>query len=89
MTVYNIFKKIYDKLVAGLTISATDLDIRDLTSVSDSVEAKQSTAANLKTEVSTEAGTGLPTLAYGSSDGGTNWYPIKVDINGIVGVTFS
>ena len=33
------------------TVSATDLDIRDLTSVSDSVEVKQATAANLKATV--------------------------------------
>jgi hypothetical protein len=34
------------------TVTATDLDIRNLTSVSDSVEVKQATASNLKAEVS-------------------------------------
>lgn len=68
-------------------VSATDLDIRDLTSASDSVEAKQGTAANLKAEVHTPAGTGLPTLNYGSSDGGSTWYPLKVDTSGNLGVT--
>lgn len=36
--------------LAVQTVDATDLDIRDLTSVSDSVEVKQSTQANLKSE---------------------------------------
>lgn len=34
------------------TVVATDLDIRDLTAATDSVEAKQATPANLKSEVS-------------------------------------
>ena len=63
-------------------VSATDLDIRDLTSASDSVEAKQATAANLNAAVVNAAGTGLTTLGYGTSDGGTTWYPIAVDTSG-------
>ena len=63
-------------------VSATDLDIRDLTSVSDSVEVKQSTAANLKTEIANPAGVILGTGNYGSSDGGTTWYPNRVDASG-------
>jgi hypothetical protein len=34
-----------------VTVSATNLDVRDLTSASDSVEVKQATATNLKAEV--------------------------------------
>jgi len=79
-------KDILDKLNAGIEITGTDVDIRDLTSVSDSVEAKQGTAANLKTEVHAPAGSGLPTLTYGSSDGGTTWWPLAVDTNGKLGV---
>jgi len=75
-------KDILDKLNIGIGISATDLDIRDLTSASDSVEAKQGTAANLKAEVVNPAGTGIQVLSYGSSDGGTTWYPMAVDTDG-------
>lgn len=75
-------KDILDKLIAGVPITATDLDIRDLTSVSDSVEVKQGTAANLKAEVVNPAGVGIQVLSYGSSDGGTTWYPMAVDTNG-------
>lgn len=80
-------KDILDLLTAGITITGVDLDIRDLTSVSDSVEVLQDTATDLKTEVHAPAGSGLPTLTYGSSDGGTTWYPLKVDISGNLGVT--
>ena len=42
-------KDILDKLNAGITISGIDLDIRDLTSVSDSVEAVQTTTKTFNT----------------------------------------
>ncbi len=77
-------KDILDKLNAGIEITGTDVDIRDLTSVSDSVEVLQDTATDLKTEVYAPAGSGLSTLSYGSSDGGTTWYPIKVAATGVV-----
>jgi hypothetical protein len=38
--------------VPTTTVTATNLDIRDLTSISDSVEVKQSTASNLNANVS-------------------------------------
>ena len=79
-------KDILDKLNVGIEITGTDVDIRDLTSVSDSVEVLQNTATDLKTEVHAPAGSGLPTLTYGSSDGGTTWFPIKVDASGKLGV---
>jgi len=75
-------KEILNKFIAGVPITATDLDIRDLTSVSDSVEAKQGTAANLKAEVINPAGVGIQVLSYGSSDGGTTWWPMAVDTDG-------
>ena len=40
-----------DNFPATQTVDATNLDIRDLTSISDSVEVKQATATNLKAEV--------------------------------------
>ena len=81
-----VAKDILDQLAAGITISGVDLDIRDLTSASDSVEVLQDTATDLKTEVHAPAGSGLPTLTYGSSDGGTTWWPLKVDASGKLGV---
>ena len=82
-----VVKDILDQLAVGITITGVDLDIRDLTSVSDSVEVKQGTAANLKVETHAPAGSGLATLNYGSSDGGTTWYPLKVDASGNLGIT--
>jgi len=61
-------------------VSATDLDIRDLTSASDSVEVLQDTASDLNAAVVNAAGTGLTTLRYGSSDGGLTWYPEKLGV---------
>jgi len=82
MAVETVQKDILDKLNAGLTMTATNLDVRDLTSASDSVEVKQATAANLKAEVVNPAGTGLSSLGYGSTDAGTTWVPITVDAAG-------
>jgi len=73
-------KDILDKLNAGIEITGTDVDIRDLTSVSDSVEVLQDTASDLNAAVVNAAGTGLTTLRYGSSDGGSNWYPEKLGV---------
>lgn len=84
MAVETVQKDILDKLNAGLTITATNLDIRDLTSASDSVEVKQATASNLKAEIHTAAGTGLPVLLYGSTDGGTTWIPVAVSAAGSI-----
>lgn len=75
-------KDILDLLNAGIEISGVNLDIRDLSSAQDSVEVKQGTAANLKAEFINLSGTGLMILCYGSSDGGTNWYPFSVDTDG-------
>jgi len=77
-----VLKDILDTLNAGIEITGADVDIRDLSSTQDSVEVKQSTAANLKAEFVNPAGTGLMILCYGSSDGGTNWYPFSVDTDG-------
>lgn len=49
----------------SVTVSATNLDIRDLSSASDSVTVAQSTAANLKSEV-TNAGTFAVQATLGS-----------------------
>lgn len=72
-------KDILDKLNAGITISGVDLDIRDLTSVSDSVEVKQATAANLKTEIYNPAGSVLGIANYGYD--GSNWESLNTDTN--------
>ena len=77
-----VSKDILDKLNLGVGVTATDLDIRDLTSASDSVEAKQSTATNLKAEVINPPGTGIQVLSYGSTDGGSTFIPLKVDADG-------
>jgi len=82
MVIETVLKDILDLLNAGIIITGTDVDIRDLTSVSDSVEVKQATAANLKAEVINPPGTGLMIFCYGSSDGGTNWFPTAVDTDG-------
>jgi len=82
MVIETVPKDILDKLNAGMIISGTDVDIRDLSSTQDSVEAKQSTASNLKAEIINPAGIGLLTLSSGSSDGGTNWFPLAVDTDG-------
>ncbi|GAH18087.1 unnamed protein product, partial [marine sediment metagenome] len=73
---------ILDKLNAGIVISGTNVDIRDLDSSQDSIEVLQDTAADLNAAVVNAAGTGLASLSYGSSDGGTTWYPIAVDLQG-------
>lgn len=86
MVVETVSKDILDKLNAGIELSNVDFDIRDLTSVSDSVEVKQGTASNCKVEISNPAGIILGTATYGSSDGGTTWYPIKVDASGKLGL---
>ena len=82
MVFETVSKDILDKLNAGMIISGVDLDIRDLSSDQDSVEVKQSTAANLKAEVINPPGTGIRTSDYGSTDGGSTWVAIKVDVDG-------
>jgi len=72
-------KDILDKLNAGIEIIGTDVDIRDLTSVSDSVEVLQDTYADCKVEVHTADGTILPTGIYGW-DGGL-WETLNTDTN--------
>lgn len=57
-------------------VSATDLDIRDLTSASDSVEVKQATAANLKATV-TQAGN----VNIGDVSAGTQTNDVKVTLD--------
>lgn len=54
-------------------VSATNLDIRDLTSASDSVEVKQSTASNLKVDLS---GTGANSTAL-KVDGSAVTQPVS------------
>ena len=79
MVVETTVKDILDLLNVGITISGVDLDIRDLSSAQDNVEVKQATAANLKAEVHTAAGTVLPTGIYGFD--GSLWETLNTDTN--------
>ena len=83
-----------------VTVDATDLDIRDLTSVSDSVEVLQATGTNLHAVIDsgaiTVSATDLDTRSlanatdsvaiYGSDDGGTTNRIIKTDAGGAIQV---
>jgi len=53
-------------------VSATNLDIRDLTSVSDSVEVKQSTSSNLKGEMKITDGTDIAEVLSSNADSFSN-----------------
>jgi len=77
MVVETIPKDILDKLNAGIELSNVDFDIRDLTSVSDSVEVMQDTFANCKVEAHSAAGEVILTGAYGW-DGGF-WETLNTD----------
>jgi len=72
-------KDILDKLNAGIEITGTDVDIRDLTSASDSVEVLQDTATDLKTEVHNAVGEVLLTGLYGWD--GSIWETLNTDTN--------
>jgi len=83
-----------------VTVDAIDLDIRDLTSVSDSVEVLQATGTNLHAVIDsgaiTVSATDLDTrdlvntadsvAIYGSDDGGTTNRIIKTDAGGAIQV---
>lgn len=77
MVVETTTKDILDLLTAGITISGVDLDIRDLTSASDSIEVIQDTFADCKVEVHTADGTVLPTGIYGWD--GSLWETLNTD----------
>lgn len=50
-----------------VTVSATDLDVRDLTSASDSVEVKQATATNLKAQINIDTTDAVATQLSGDT----------------------
>ncbi|GAG81352.1 unnamed protein product [marine sediment metagenome] len=77
MVTETVPKNILDKLNAGITISGIDIDIRDLTSVSDSVEVIQDTFADCKVEAHAAAGEIIPTGIHGWD--GSAWETVNTD----------
>lgn len=66
------------------TVQATNLDIRDLTSASDSVEVKQSTASNLKSEVTIAAAQTLAAVTSITNDVGIKDNGNSITVDGSV-----
>ena len=69
--------------------TATNLKANVTIAASQTIAVTNATAANLNAAVVNAAGTGLTNLGYGSSDGGTNWYPNKTGTDGVQQVSQS